>query len=133
MTPRFFIAAIVGLTLFVSGAHMTLAQSTDNGKMEKIRSNVQKRLRNGKTDVKVERLDGTKIKGKITQANDTDLTIVESKTNQSRVIAYSDTKSIEGSGGWPTSAKIAIGLAAAAVITFVAVGIAFKNADRITP
>ncbi len=129
MTPKFFVAALVGLTIFLSGSHITLAQSTDNGKIEAIRSNVQKRLRNGKTGVKAEKFDGTKIKGKITEANDSSFTIVESKTNNSIVIAYGDTKKVKGSG-WPTSAKIAIGVAAAAVATFVILGIAFQNATR---
>jgi hypothetical protein len=130
MKLKFALAAIVGLVLFTNGSYIAFAQPIDGGrKDDEIKSKVQERLSNKKTEVKVEKLDGTKLKGRITQADDTSFTIVESKSNQSSVIAYSDTRKIKGSG-WPTSAKIALGVGAAAVITFVAFGIAFKNATR---
>ena len=127
MKLNFTLAAIAVLVLFTNGSSIALAQSGDSGKTEAIKSNVQKRLRNGKTDVKVEKFDGTKIKGKITQADDNGFTFVESKTNNSNVVAYSDTKRINA-GGWPLGAKIAIGVGAAAIITFVAFGLAYRRA-----
>ena len=129
MKLKFTLAAIVGLVLLANGSHIALAQSGDSRKAGEIKSKAQERLSNGKTDVKVEKFDGTKLKGKITQADATSFTIVESKSNQSTVIAYSETQKIKGSG-WPTSAKIAIGVGVAAAITFVALGIAFQNATR---
>ncbi len=129
MQLKFTLAAIVGLLLFANGSHIVLAQTGDVGKVYEIKRKVRDRLGNGKTDVKVEKFDGTKIKGKITQAGDSSFTIVESKSNQSTMVAYSDTKKVKGSG-WPTSAKIAIGVGVGAVATFIAFGIAFRNATR---
>ncbi len=80
-------AAIVGFVVFTNGSYVALAQTGDVGQVYEIKSKVQDRLGNRKTDVKVEKFDGTKIKGKITQAGDSSFTIQESKSNQSTVIA----------------------------------------------
>ncbi len=122
------LAAIVCLVLFTNASSFALAQSGDSRKTDAIKSNVQQRVGKGKT-VKVEKFDGTNIKGKITQADDTSFTIVRSKTNQPIVIAYSDTKKIEGTG-LSLGTKIALGVGAAAVLTFVAFGLAYRNAAR---
>jgi hypothetical protein len=45
------------------------------------------------------------------------------------VVAYSDTKKIGGTG-MSLGTKIAIGVGAAAVLTFVAFGLAYRNAAR---
>lgn len=127
MKLKFTLATIVGLALLTNGSFIALAQSSDRG--DRIKSQVQERLSKKKTEVKVEKFDGTKLKGKITEAGDTSFTIVDSKSSQSTVIAYNDTQKVKGTG-WPTSAKIALGVAAAAVITFVAFGVAFQNATR---
>ncbi|MEQ1763071.1 MAG: hypothetical protein ABL984_08000 [Pyrinomonadaceae bacterium] len=129
MKLKIAFVVVAGLALLTNGSSIVLAQSGNSDRIDEIKATVQKRLRNGKTDVKVEKFDGTKIKGKITQADDSGFTFVESETNSSSVIAYSDTKKVKGSG-WPTSAKIAIGVGVAAAVTFVAIGIAFRNATR---
>ncbi len=130
MKLKLVLAAIVSLVLFTNGSYIALAQSSDTRKADEIKSHVQERLGKKKTEVKVEKLDGSKVKGKITQADDTSFTVIESKSNQSTVIAYSDTREIKGTGGWPMGAKIGVVVAAGAVITFFAFGLAFKNARR---
>lgn len=87
MKLKFMFAAIVGFVVFTNGSYVALAQTGDVGQVYEIKSKVQDRLGNRKTDVKVEKFDGTKIKGKITQAGDSSFTIQESKSNQSTVIA----------------------------------------------
>ncbi len=130
MKPKYALAAIVGLILFTNGSSIGLAQAPrDSRKADAIKAKVQERLGNGKTGVKIEKFGGTKVKGKITQAGDTSFTIVDSQSNQSTEIAYADTQKIKGSG-WPTSAKIAIGVGVAAGATFVILGLAFKHATR---
>ena len=129
MKMKFSLTAILGLFLLMNGSFVATGQSRASNRVDEIKSNVQKRLGNGKTEVKVEKFDGTKIKGKITQADDTGFTFVESETNRSSVIAYSDTKKVKGAG-WPTSAKIGIGVGAAAAATLVILVVAFKNATR---
>ena len=128
MKLKFAFVLITGIALLTHGSAIARPQSGSD-RVEEIKANVQKRTRNGKTDVKVEKFDGTKVKGKITQADDNGFTFVESETNRSSVIAYSDTKKVKG-GGWPTSAKIAIGVGVAAAATLVVLVVAFKNATR---
>ena len=129
MKLKFAFVLVSVLALLINGPSMVLAQSGNGERVDEIRSNVQKRLDNGKTEVKVERFDGTKMKGKITQADDSGFTFVESETNRSSVIAYSDTKKVKGTG-WPTSAKIGIGVGVAAAATLVVLVVAFKHATR---
>lgn len=129
MKLKFVLAAIFGVALLTNGSYIALAQSSGDRKAGEIKSKVEKRLGNGKIDVKVEKFDGTKLKGKITKAGDTSFTIVESTSNQSTEIAYGDTKKLKGTG-WPTSGKIAIGVGAAAGATLIVLLIAFKHATR---
>lgn len=129
MKLRITFTAILGFVLFANGPLIAPAQSGSSDRVDEIKANVQKRLRNGKTEVKVEKFDGTKIKGKITQADDSGFTFVESETNRSSVIAYSDTRKVKGTG-WPTSAKIGIGVGVAAAATLVVLVVAFKHATR---
>ncbi|MDI1243641.1 MAG: hypothetical protein PSX80_17155 [bacterium] len=129
MKLKFAFVLLAGIALLTNGSAITLARSANRDRVDKIKSNVQRRLQNGKTEVKVEKFDGTKIKGKITQADDIGFTFVESETNRSSVIAYSDTKKVKGTG-WPTSAKIGIGVGVAAAATLVVLVVAFKNATR---
>ena len=129
MKLKFAFVLLAGIALLTNGSSLVLAQSGNAERIDEIKSNVQKRLANGKTEVKVERFDGTKVKGKITQADDSGFTFVESETNRSSVISYSDTKKVKGTG-WPTSAKIGIGVGVAAVATLVILVVAFKHATR---
>lgn len=129
MNLKFALAAIAALVLLTNASHVVLSQTGTDRKADEIKSSVQERLRKRKAEVKVEKLDGTKLKGKITEAGDTSFTLEVAKSNQPTVIAYSDTKSVKG-GGWPLGAKIALGVGAAAVITFVAFGLAYRNAAR---
>lgn len=130
MKLRFTLAAFVCLVLFTNGSYIALSQTGGGNRVDEIKSKVHERLSNGKTRVNIEKVDGTKLKGKITQAGDTSFTVLESKSNQPTVIAYSDAREIKGGGGWPLGAKIALGVGAAAVITFVAFGLAYRNAAR---
>jgi len=129
MKLKFASVVLAGIALLTNGSTIALAQAARPDRATEIKASVQKRLRNGKTEVKVEKFDGTKIKGKITQADDSGFTFVESATNRSSVIAYSDAKKVKGTG-WPTSAKIGIGVGVAAAATLVVLVVAFKHATR---
>lgn len=115
----------VGLILFLLGSASVYAQS----KADTIKTKVEKRLRDNKKSVVVEKIDGTKLKGEITQASDDSFTILDRKTNQSTVIVYRDTAKVKGSG-WPTSAKIALGVGIASAATLTVLYVAFQNATR---
>jgi uncharacterized iron-regulated protein len=75
--------------------------------------------------VVVKKLDGTKLKGYITQKGDDSFSLTESKTNQSTIIAYIDVAQVKRRGLSITE-KIAIGAvtgAAAIVLTIVLIPI----------
>ncbi len=76
--------------------------------IEKIKAEVAKRV--GKKDrVKVKMQNGSKITGNITQAGDDSFTLTDSKTGQTRVLAYSDVAQVKKTGGFSTLAKVGIG------------------------
>jgi hypothetical protein len=129
MIIRSFSVAFFSLVLLSLAPLSIFAQTTGAQNAESIKVKIQKRVANGKTNVVAERVDGTKLKGKISRADDDTFTIVDPKTKQPTVIAYRDTAKIKGSG-WPTSAKIALGVGIASAVTLTVLYIAFQNAIR---
>lgn len=67
--------------------------------------------------------DGTKIKGYITEARDSDFVIRDRKTNEPHVVNYNDVAKVEKNSGHSTARNIAIGvgIGVAAVVTVLAV------------
>lgn len=88
--------------------------------MAKIKANVVKRGTGENKRVVVKRLDGTKLKGYISQTSEDSFTLTDSKTKQSNLIAYRDVTQVKGSG-LSKGAKIgiAVGVAAGAAAIFV--------------
>jgi hypothetical protein len=70
--------------------------------------------------------DGTKIKGYITEARDTDFVIRDRKTNEPHVVNYADVAKVEKNSGHSTARNLAlgIGIGAGAVLGILAVIIA---------
>jgi hypothetical protein len=54
--------------------------------------------------------DGTKIKGYIAEARDSEFVIRDRQTNESRTVSYQDVVKVEKSGGHSTARNIAIGV-----------------------
>ena len=54
--------------------------------------------------------DGTKIKGYISEARDSDFVIRDRQTNEPRTVSYQDVVKVEKSGGHSTARNIAIGV-----------------------
>ncbi len=121
-----FVVCIIAVSL-VSPLYSVRAQQQD--RTDEIKAKVQTRLEKKKTGVVVEKFDGTKVKGKITGADDTAFTVVDTKTGQSTRITYAEAKKLKGSG-WPTSAKIALGVGVASAAALTIIYIAFQNATR---
>lgn len=76
----------------------------------------------GKKRVEVKKLDGTKVKGSITQIGDEDFTLTDSKTNNTAVIAYRDVAKVKGSGsnfvlGVTIAAVAAVGIVVAVLVS----------------
>lgn len=90
--------------------------------IDKVKAAVAKRV-GKKSTVKLQ--DGTKLKGSITQAGDDSFTLSDSKTGQTRTLAYTDVSEVKGQG-MSTTTKILIiaGIALGVLIIIVAVGVA---------
>jgi hypothetical protein len=99
------------------------AEATD-----KIKANVTKRGTGEKARVNVKMLNGTKMKGFISQAGDDSFTLTDSKTKQTSTLAYSDVAQVKGTG-LSTTSKILIGVGVGVAVTLGALAIAFRNFD----
>ena len=79
---------------------------------DKVKAFVAKRGTGPKAKVNVKLKDKTKLKGYISQAGDDSFTLADSKTGQTRTLAYQDVAEIKKPGGLPLLAKIGIGIGA---------------------
>jgi hypothetical protein len=91
---------------------LALGQTRESDRrVEKIKANVAKRGTGEKARVTVELRDGSKLKGHISQAGEDSFTLIEDKSGQTKVLAYSDVDRVKGRGGLSLAAKIGIGVA----------------------
>lgn len=102
-------------------------QTVDN--TEKVKAEVLKRGTNDKKSVRVKMLNGTKLKGFISQIGDDSFTLTISKPNQTTVIAYRDVKKVEG-GGLSGGARVGIIVGSAVGGTVLVLYLLFLNAVR---
>jgi len=106
--------------------HIVAYAQAGQGKqsVDKVKAAVAKRV-GKKARVTVKLQDGTKLKGSITQAGDDSFTLSDSKTGQTRTLAYTDVSEVKGQG-MSTTTKILIiaGIALGVLIIIVAVGVA---------
>lgn len=101
------------MLLFVQSA---FGQDQISPQEQKVRNEVQKRGVGERSKVKVELLDGTKIKGHISRVDTDSFEVTDSKTGAVSQIRFADAKKV-GSQGLSTKAKVWIGVG-------IAVGIA---------
>jgi len=65
---------------------------------DKVKTEVETRLRKKEEHVKVKLRSGSEVKGRITQSSENGFTVVEEKSGSSTQIAYADVSNIEGRG-----------------------------------
>jgi len=94
----------------------------------RIKIEVEKRLAHKKNHVNIELRNGSKLKGRIEQADENKFTIREDKTNQRTELVYGDVAKVKGQG-LGKGAKIAIVVASAVVVLGVVVYFGIRNAD----
>ena len=128
MIKKYLSIVLIGLLVFSANTSLIFAQ-TKTADAEKIKADVMKRGTNEKKSVRVKMLNGTKLKGYISQIGEDSFTLTDSKTKQPTVIAYRDAAKVEGRG-LAGGAKIGIIVAAAAGATLLVLYIAFQNAIR---
>ena len=123
--------AFIGMLLFSTNLQSISAQTNTGNNaatVEKIKANVTKRGTGEKARVNVKMLNGTKMKGFISQAGDDSFTLTDSKTKQTSTLAYSDVAQVKKQG-LSTGAKILIGVGVGVAVTAVVLAVAFRNLD----
>ncbi len=128
MIKQYLSIVLIGLLAFSANTSLIFGQNK-TADAEKIKADVMKRGTNEKKSVRVKMLNGTKLKGYISQIGEDSFTLTDSKTKQPTVIAYRDAAKVEGRG-LAGGAKIGIIVAAAAGATLLVLYVAFQNATR---
>ena len=123
--PVFLMLALV--LSAVTRVAMAQQQLTDTA-VEKIKTDIARRFRDGKTDVTVRLRNGSERSGRITNAAENMFTLREKKTGTKSDISYADTLKVKGKG-LSKGAKFGIltGIVAGAVI--IGALISLKNFD----
>jgi len=65
---------------------------------DRVKTEVESRLRKKEEHVKVKLRSGSEVKGRITQSSENGFTVVEDKSGSSTQIAYADVSNLEGRG-----------------------------------
>jgi sRNA-binding regulator protein Hfq len=112
--------------LLVTANNSLISAQTQTGKdassAAKVKAKIAERGTGENKRVKVEMLNGAKLKGYIGQADEDSFTLVDSKTKQSTAIAYRDVAQVKGDN-WTKGNKITLGIViGAAAVVGVIVG-----------
>ena len=131
MLKKYLSVVLIGLILLFTNFQSIKAQTNNGGNaanVEKIKANVTRRGTGEKASVNVKMLNGTKMKGFISQAGDDSFTLIDSKTKQTSTLAYSDVAKVKGTG-LSTTSKILIGVGIGVAVTGVVLAIVARNLD----
>ena len=93
---------------------------------DKIKTEVESRLRKKEEHVKVKLRSGSEVKGRITQSSDNGFTMTEDKSGSRTDIAYADVSNVEGRGMSKTK-KTLIGVGVGFAIFAAAFAYAFTH------
>ena len=130
MLKRLFSIGLVVL-LFHAGNSLLIndARANQNDASDKVKADVAKRGTGPKAKVTVKLKDQTKLKGYISNASGDSFTLSDSKTGQTRTLAYNDVAEVKKQGGLSLAAKIGIGVGVGvgALALFVAIGCAVND------
>jgi hypothetical protein len=111
MLKRLFSIGLVVLVFYAGNSLFIHAQATQNDPAtDKVKAEVAKRGTGPKAKVTVKLKDQTKLKGYISGAAGDSFTLSESKTGQTKTLAYSDVAEVKKQGGMSLPAKIGIGV-----------------------
>jgi hypothetical protein len=98
MIKKWLSLALICLLLVVANCSLVSAQiniDKTTSSIAKVKTNVLKRGTGENKRVEVRTLDGTKLKGYISQADEDSFTLTDSKTKQTSVIAYRDVAKVK--------------------------------------
>jgi hypothetical protein len=126
---KYLALVLVGFVINMVGAAPAFARSNAGKEVqpvEKIKANILKRGTGPKARVSIKRVDGTKVKGYLSQAGADSFTVIDSRSAQSTTIAYSDVTEVKGAG-LSKGAKIGIGLGIGAAIAVIAIAVGVSH------
>jgi hypothetical protein len=112
MCKKLFSIGLVVL-LFHAGNSLLIHDARANqndAASNKVKAAVAKRGTGPKAKVTVKLKDRTKLKGYISNANGDSFSLSDSKTGQTRTLAYSDVTEVKKLGGMSLAAKLGIGV-----------------------
>ena len=135
MIKKCLSVALLGLTLLFTNLQLINAQTNTGNNaatVEKIKANVTKRGTGEKARVNVKMLNGTKMKGFISQVGEDSFTLTDSKTKQTSTLAYSDVAQVKKQG-LSTTSKILIGVGVGVAVTAVVLAVALRNLEFFGP
>lgn len=135
MIKKSLTVALIALMLHLTNLQSVTAQTrtvNDAATINKIKANVSKRGTGEKARVNVKMLNGTKMKGFISQTGEDSFTLTDSKTKQTSTLAYSDIAQVKKQG-MSTGTKILIGVGVGVAVTAVVLAVAARNLDFIGP
>jgi sRNA-binding regulator protein Hfq len=130
MVKKCLSVALLAFLLLFTNLQLINAQTNTGGNAaatEKIKAKVAKRGTGEKARVSVRMLNGTKMKGFISQSGEDSFTLTDSKTRQTTTLAYSEVAQVKGTG-LSTTAKILIGVGVGVAITAVVLAVAVDQA-----
>ena len=131
MLKKSLSVALLGLMLLFTNLQLINAQTSTSNNVanaDTIKANVTKRGIGEKARVNVKMLNGTKMKGFISQADEDSFTLTDSKTKQTSTLAYSDVAQVKKQG-LSTGAKILIGVGVGVAITAVVIAVGLRNLE----
>ena len=112
------LAFAIVLTPLGPAAH---AKNKPDQTPDKVKTEVETRLRKKEEHVKVKLRSGSEVKGRITQSSENGFTVIEDKSGNSTQIAYADVSNVEGRGMSKTKKTlIGVGIATGVFIALVA-------------
>ncbi len=132
MLKKSLSVALLGLMLLLMNLQSINAQTNTGNNVanaDTIKANVTRRGTGEKARVNVKMLNGTKMKGFISQAGDDSFTLTDSKTKQTSTLAYSDVAQVKDSG-LSTGAKILIGVGVGVAITAVVLVVGLRTGTK---
>src|SRR5215510_5092366 len=102
--------------------HDVARASQGDAAAAKVKAAVAKRGTGPKAKVTVKLKDKTRLKGYISNASGDSFTLSDSKTGQTKTLAYSDVAEVKKQGGLSLAAKIGIGVGVGVLALTYAIG-----------
>ena len=97
--PRRLLTLFLAFAIFLTPlAPAVYGKKKPDQPPDKIKTEVESRLRKKEEHVKVKLRSGSEVRGRITQTSDTGFTVVDDKTGAHTQVAYTDVANVEGQG-----------------------------------